>query len=576
MKKRTVALMLCAMMAFGAAGCGAKDADPAATEATESAASTEGIADSAVSGTITSTPCASSAFDLRGSDYVTLCDYSAIPVTITGDYDVDDQKVKDYFKQMFDNYGPFYTADPDKTTVEEGDIVNVDYVGKLDGTAFSGGTAENQNIDVYQNASATGTGYIDGFTDGLKGASVGDVIDCDVTFPDDYGNTDLAGKAVVFTFTVNSIQKEMTIDDVDDTFAKEQFQVDTVDEMYDQIRSYMESSAEYNKQKDTTTAVQNYLIDNCEAEVPEDYLTARVDDYRRQYIEQNCNGDESQLADYVSTYYGKTVEEMEAYWNEGMEKSIRLEFIMDAIADELGVEVNQDDIDTYAEQLVSQNGYESVEAMYDQIRSYMESSAEYNKQKDTTTAVQNYLIDNCEAEVPEDYLTARVDDYRRQYIEQNCNGDESQLADYVSTYYGKTVEEMEAYWNEGMEKSIRLEFIMDAIADELGVEVNQDDIDTYAEQLVSQNGYESVEAMYNIYGFGDTDYGKRYFADLYRYDQALDQLLETAVVTIDPSADTESDAVTEDAADATEAGSATNASTTYEAAEGTEKTGAAN
>ena len=103
MKKRTVALMLCAMMAFGAAGCGAKETDQA-TEATESAASTEDIADSAASGTITSTPCASSAFDLRGSDYVTLCDYSAIPVTITGDYDVDDQKVKDYFKQMFDNY----------------------------------------------------------------------------------------------------------------------------------------------------------------------------------------------------------------------------------------------------------------------------------------------------------------------------------------------------------------------------------------------------------------------------------------------------------------------------------------
>ena len=56
----------------------------------------------------------------------------------------------------------------------------------------------------------------------------------------------------------------------------------------------------------------------------------------------------------------------------------------------------------------------------------------------------------------------------------------------------------------------------------------------------------------------------------------LDQLLETAVVTIDPSADTESDAVTENAADATEAGSAADASTTYEAAEGTEKTGAAN
>ena len=85
-----------------------------------------------------------------------------------------------------------------------------------------------------------------------------------------------------------------------------------------------------------------------------------------------------------------------------------------------------------------------------------------------------------------------------------------------------------------------------------------------------------MEAMYNLYGFGDTDYGKSYFAALYRYDQALDQLLETAVVTVDPSADTESDAVTEDAADEAEAGSATDASTTYEAAEGTEETGAAN
>lgn len=112
---------------------------------------------------------------------------------------------------------------------------------------------------------ATGTGYIDGFTDGLKGASVGDVIDCDVTFPDDYGNTDLAGKAVVFTFTVNSIQKEMTIDDVDDAFAKEQFQVDTVDEMYDQIRSYMESVPSIISRKTLRLPCRNYLIDNCEA-----------------------------------------------------------------------------------------------------------------------------------------------------------------------------------------------------------------------------------------------------------------------------------------------------------------------
>lgn len=361
MKKKTVALMLSVMMALGAAGCGS-DKDGSVDGSTEAVESTEAAgADNTADKDVTS---ASGAFDLKGSDYVKLCDYNAINVTITGDYDVDDEAVQEYFKSMFESYGPFYTEDTEKKTIEEGDIVNVDYVGKLDGVAFDRGSAENQLIDVYANASPDGTTYIEGFTDGLKGASVGDVIDCDVTFPENYGNTDLAGKAVVFTFTVNSIQKEMNLEDVDDNFAKEQFDVDTVDEMYEQIRSYMEQSAEYNKNRDTYLAVQDYLVDNCEVDVPEDYLAARVADYKRQFIEQNCGGDDSQLADFLTNYYGKTVEEMEEYWNEGMEKSIRLELAMDAIAEELGIEVDEEELLAYAQQLVTQNGYESVEAMY--------------------------------------------------------------------------------------------------------------------------------------------------------------------------------------------------------------------
>ena len=360
MKKKIVALMLSAMMVMSVTACGS-DKENTAAEGTEVSTVLD-VTEQADS--IESVPCASSEFELKGSDYVTLCDYNAINVTITGDYDVDDADVEDYFKGMFDSYGPFYKEDPDKTVIEDGDIVNVDYVGKLDGEAFEGGTAENQLIDVYNNASTSGSGYIDGFTDGLKGASVGDVIDCDVTFPEDYSNTDLAGKAVVFTFTVNSIQKEISFEEVDDAFAQEQFQVDTVDDMYDEIREYMEQNAEYNKQRDTYLAVQNYLIDNCTVEVPEDYLAARLSDYKRQFIENTCDGDESKLEQYASDYYGKTVEELEAYWEENMDKSIRLELIMDAIAEEMGVELDQDDYDTYVSQLVSNNGYASAEAMY--------------------------------------------------------------------------------------------------------------------------------------------------------------------------------------------------------------------
>lgn len=357
MKKKIIALMLSAMIVMTAVGCGS-DKNEGTAEGTEVAETTE------TTEKVTSEPSASSAFDLKGSDYAKVCDYSAFDVTITGDYDVDDADVKEYFEGMFNNYGPFYTEDPDKTTIGEGDVVDVDYVGKLDGVAFDGGSAEHQIIDVDKNASVTGTGYIDGFTDGLKGASVGDVVDCDVTFPENYGNTDLAGKAVVFTFTVNSIQKELTIDDVDDDFAKEQFQVDTVEAMYDQIRSYMEQYAEYSKQSDTYQAVQNYLIDNSTVEVPEDYLAARVSDYKRQFIATNCDGDESALESFLSDNYGKTVEEMEEYWKEGMTKSISLELIMDAIVEELGITLDEDAFTSYVQQMVTNNGYESADAMY--------------------------------------------------------------------------------------------------------------------------------------------------------------------------------------------------------------------
>lgn len=358
MKKRIVALMLGMTMMMTAAACGSKEGDTA--EGTEVAETTE--AGETATGDVIS---ASSAFDLKGSDYVELCDYNAIEVTITGEYDVTDEAVQEYFQQMFDAYGPFYTEDPDKTTISEGDIVDVDYVGTLDGVAFTGGTAEHQEIDVYNNCSVTGSGYIEGFTEGLKGASVGDVIDCDVTFPENYGNTELAGKEVVFTFTVNAILKPMTIDEVDDTFAQEQFQEDTVDDMYAEIRDYMESSAAYNKERDTYLAVQEYLIENCTVEIPEDYLAARVGDYKKQYVKINCGGDESQLETYLSDYYGKTVAEMEEYWNEAMTESIQLELIMDAIVDELEIKVDDDELESYTQQMVTNNGYESAEAMYE-------------------------------------------------------------------------------------------------------------------------------------------------------------------------------------------------------------------
>lgn len=358
MKKKIVALLLSTMMAVSVAGCGGSNNNAEnSASATESVESTESAGVSGYE---------SPSFDIKASDYVTLCDYNNIAVTIDGDYEVGEQEVKEYFAQMFSNYGPFYQADETKTTIEEGDIVNVDYVGKLDGEAFEGGTAENQNIDVYNNSSAEGTTYIDGFTEGLKGASVGDVIDCDVTFPEDYQAENLAGKAVVFTFTVNSIQKEMELTDVDDAFAKEQFNADTVEDMYAQLQTYLESAAESTKLSDTYSAIHSYLLENCTVEIPEDYLAARVNDYQTQFVNNYLSGDASQLEEYLTTNYGRTLEEAREEWRSGLEQNISLEFIMETIAEKENITLDEEGYAAYIQNLVSNNGFSSEEALYQQ------------------------------------------------------------------------------------------------------------------------------------------------------------------------------------------------------------------
>ena len=112
-----------------------------------------------------------------------------------------------------DEYGEFYDnvivsdiknnslyIEKTEGTVSEGDIANIDYVGKKDGVAFEGGTDEGYDLEIGSNS------FIEGFESGLIGAEIGKTIDLNLTFPEDYGNEELNGADVVFTVTVNSVQ----------------------------------------------------------------------------------------------------------------------------------------------------------------------------------------------------------------------------------------------------------------------------------------------------------------------------------------------------------------------------------
>lgn len=353
MKKKLVMLLLCAactVNSFAMAGC--KESEKETVQNTEKSMPVPDLAK----------------YEFDYSEYVTLGDYSAIPVELSSDYEVTYEDVHDYLGMVFEQYASvFYMPDETKTVVAEGDVVNVNYVGKLNGEAFEGGTAEKQKIDVSGNCSADGSvTYIDGFSAGLIGAEVGTEVDCKVTFPKDYGVEELNGKEVVFTFTINSIDRLITVDELDDAAAKEYFSKESVQELYDSMLTDFTREAAYYKKTELNAKLQEYLLETCTVEVPSDYFAELYEAYRNEYIYSNCGGDETLLEQYLTTNYGYTVEQAEEEWRQNVATVIKVEFILGAIAEEMGIVFDEAAFEEKINTLVKNNNFtdENIKEMF--------------------------------------------------------------------------------------------------------------------------------------------------------------------------------------------------------------------
>ena len=186
MKKKTFLLSLCLCLMLAFTGCSKNDStadDNSTTENTTVASNGE----------------------------VTLGEYKGIEVVMEST-DVTDAEIQ----VRLDNFvasNATVEEITDRTDVQDGDVANIDYVGKIDGEAFDGGSAEGTDLTI-----GSGT-FIDGFEEQLVGATVGETIDINVTFPENYTSKDLAGKEATFTVTINSIGKSVTPELTDELVA---------------------------------------------------------------------------------------------------------------------------------------------------------------------------------------------------------------------------------------------------------------------------------------------------------------------------------------------------------------------
>ena len=194
---------------------------------------------------------------IKALDYVTLPEYSSIelPTTVAPS----DDDVQAQIDNTLNSYSTKNQITDEDRLIEDGDTVNIDYVGSIDGVEFEGGSTEGNGTTVTIGV----TNYIDGFLDQLIGHAPGENFDINVTFPDDYSNEDVKGKDAVFNITINYIE-ETVVPELDDDFVAENLAD------YESADDYRQSVYDSLYKQNLFNALSEYLVNNSEfSEIPD-------------------------------------------------------------------------------------------------------------------------------------------------------------------------------------------------------------------------------------------------------------------------------------------------------------------
>ena len=371
-RKAALAAVCAALFGAFAAGCAKTEEDPAETVQESAGEST------AEDGTAAAEDYGPEAY-LNGitvSDYVTLGDYKGVKVSVDAAV-VTDEYLDSYIDYVLQSN--MLTTEVTDRPVQEGDIVNIDYEGKIDGVAFDGGTAEGYDL-------AIGSGsFIDGFEDGLIGAETGETRDVEVTFPEDYHGTDVAGKDAVFTVTVNSISVE-TLPELTDEFVQGLgVGAETVEEYRQYAYDLLMEEQQANHDAEAEMAVLETVMNNAKLQDPPEDMTNRY--YSR--LIDNMN--------YYASMYGYDLETFlslngtsEETIMESARNAAKQLITMQAIAEAEGIEVTDEELDEEIEANAVSMGYEDADAYREAL------DAEGYREYMLTEKVLDFLLENAE------------------------------------------------------------------------------------------------------------------------------------------------------------------------------------
>lgn len=387
MKKKTylVILALCAAMAMTACGTSAgqkeetkstaESQDTADEKDSKAADSAESDSDKESTGTVSGDTRLVSVDDV--SKYVTIGQYKGLSLDKTVEAVTDDM-VDGRIKEELQNKAEEVT----EGSVQNGDVVTINYVGTKDGVAFDGGTANNYELTI-----GSGT-FIDGFEDGIIGMKKGQTKDLDLTFPEEYSSEELAGQEVVFKVTLQSFKRapELT-----DDWAAKNTDCKTAEEYRKEIRTTLEDEAKTSAQNTLRETAWNTVLSASEVkEYPQDDLDTAKTEFKTLYENYAKQGDMT-LEDFVKAQ-GISMDDFEEQSSQYAEYKVKQNLIVQGIMDAENMTLEDEKSLSIQDELIKAYNVKDLAALVDK---YGQAAVD---ESIGLLRVEDFILDNATVE----------------------------------------------------------------------------------------------------------------------------------------------------------------------------------
>lgn len=312
----------------------------------------------------------------KGQNFIFTVSVAVRPEVILGEYkgleveketvEVADAEVEAELKKAQEQNAREITIED--RPVKEGDIITLNYAGTIDGVPFDGGTAESQKLEIGSHS------FIDTFEDQLVGMNIGDEKDVEVTFPEEYHEASLSGKPATFHVKVLGIT-EKQLPEIDDDFAQDTTEFDSLEEYKADIRAKLLSD----KEEQAVNAMENALVEkaveNAQMDIPDAMIDSQVDQMIQEF-QQRVSYQGISFEQYLQ-FTGQSLDAMKESMRPEAVRRIQSSLVLEAIVAAENIEATEEDLDKEFERMASMYQMEK-----DQIASFMGDAEKENMKKD--------------------------------------------------------------------------------------------------------------------------------------------------------------------------------------------------